>query len=324
MAQIDLSVSAQETSNWEATIDELLTLKSIYCEDGECEIISPTNLSFESLSHNEPGQSTTLGGRSVTIRVLVYVPVEHLAKSTHRLCLKTVFHLGSGYPQDAPTATGITCEPPLPVHVTDNILERLNIFITGLQPEPCLFESLEWLKDDVLNLVSNDPTLLPSSPSASKDKNLCTEAPCSDTVDTAMVVQTEKHDFTSESVCVERVPPGGLPTTHVCITILDHMRNEQKYLKLLNSWAKELNVYGKILHCGLHSIYAVVTGSNAASVCEFLKRWRTQSIDVDSQGRPCKEKLLRVLCREQMSGFACSWQRQTGRYACTWLPVWQS
>ena len=77
MAQIDLSVSAQETSNWEAIIDELLTLKSIYCEDGECEIISPTNLSFENLSHNEPGQSTTLGGSSVTIRVLVYVPVEH-------------------------------------------------------------------------------------------------------------------------------------------------------------------------------------------------------------------------------------------------------
>lgn len=223
--------TAQKASNWEAKVDELLALKSIYCHDKECEIIAPSNLSFESLSQLEPGNSISPGGGSITACVLVHVPLEHLTKSLQRLCLKVVLCLGSGYPQDvlALTVAELSCEH-LAVHVTDNILERLNIFISSLQPGPCLFETLEWLKDDVLNLVTNDPTLLPGSPSTNKYTGPCTEPSSGVVVDATMEDKiTEKHDFTSKSVCAKPSPPGGLPETHVCIAKLDHMRNEQRY-----------------------------------------------------------------------------------------------
>ena len=75
------------------------------------------------------------------------------------------------------------------------------------------------------------------------------------------------------------------------------MRNEQKYLKLLRSWAKELGVTGKIVKAGSRNITVVLLGKNRA-IAEFARRWRTQNVDVDSHGKPCKEKMMTVLCQQ--------------------------
>ena len=75
------------------------------------------------------------------------------------------------------------------------------------------------------------------------------------------------------------------------------MRNEQKYFKLLQSWAKELSIAGKLLRTGCHEITAVLFGERRV-MGEFLKRWKTQNVDIDSHGRPCKEKMLTVLCQQ--------------------------
>ena len=84
-----------------------------------------------------------------------------------------------------------------------------------------------------------------------------------------------------------------------CVARLDHMRNEQKYFKLLNSWAKELAIAGKLFKIAHHSIIVVLLGENR-SLNEFLKRWRSQNVDIDSRGHPCKEKMLTILCQQSI------------------------
>lgn len=82
---------------------------------------------------------------------------------------------------------------------------------------------------------------------------------------------------------------------------LDHMRNEQKYLKLLRSWAKEFSIAGKVVKTGSRNITVVLLGKNRA-IAEYARRWRTQNVDIDSRGRPCKEKMMTVLYHQSIQG----------------------
>ena len=162
-----------------------------------------------------------------------------------------------------------------------------------------------------MDLLSQSPSLLSTPTLADKDRdsytsngNLTTKPMVEDHKATVGGQAVTCND-TSKGVGAKQSPQGCLPRVYVCIAKLDHMRNEQKYLKLLNSWAKELTLSGKVLHTGPHSIYVVIVGTNDsgdASVSEFLKRWKTQNVDIDSQGRLCKEKLLSVLCQRPLSG----------------------
>ena len=303
---------------WEAQRDELLALQSIYCGEGECEVIAPANLSFENLHTAEPNDFASPDYGGIVIRVnVVHLQVEQASvRHDQGLCLSIVFHLGAAYPREPPTVTEISSKY-LPSHVTECIHKRLIVFIGTLQPEPCLFEALEKLKEEVMDLVAQDTSLLTTPTPAVTERDSC--SPDSNLVNrtrtkeritgmaTAHTVQSRggKCDQVSKRAGAKQTAAGGIPGVRVCIAKLDHMRNEQKYLKLLNSWAKELTLYGKILHGGPHSIYVViveVNDSGGASLSEFLKRWRTQNVDVDSQGRPCKERLLSVLCQQQLSG----------------------
>ena len=308
----NFSGAMKTLSSWEAQRDELLALQSIYCEEGECEVIAPSNLSFENLATAEPNDFTSPNYGGIVIKVVIHLQIER-ATVPQGLCLSIVFHLGSGYPKEEPPTVNEISSEHLPSHVTDCIHKRLTSFISSLQPEPCLFEALERLKEEVVDLVAQDPALLSTPTLAVKERDSYT--PDSDLVNQPMIkdhnimatakVQADKRDHTSKGAGAKQMALGGTPGVHVCIAKLDHMRNEQKYLKLLNSWAKELTLYGKILHTGPHSIYVVIVGVNnsgGTSVSEFLKRWRTQNVDVDSQGRPCKERLLSVLCQRQLSG----------------------
>ena len=320
----DLNISgARKTlSSWEAQRDELLALRSIYCEEGECEVIAPANVSFETLPTAEPNgfASPDHGGIVVRINIGVQLQIMQVEQATvpQGLCLSIVFHLGAGYPEEPPAVTEISSKD-LPSHVTECIHKRLSTFISSLQPEPCLFDALERLKEEVVDLVAQDTSLLSTPTLALKGRDSCSSdnddlvnhpviKDCNNVIMASVRAaedQADTCDQASKGDGAKQIDLGGIPQVHVCIAKLDHMRNEQKYFKLLNSWAKELALYGKVLHTGPHSIYVVIIGVNdsgGASVSEFLKRWRTQNVDVDSQGRPCKERLLSVLCQQQLSG----------------------
>ncbi|XP_071941237.1 RWD domain-containing protein 3-like [Antedon mediterranea] len=74
---------------------------------------------------------------------------------------------------------------------------------------------------------------------------------------------------------------------------LDHMRARTKYCKKLCKWALDLSVRGGIFFVK-NLIFILLNGSQI-NVKEFLVRLKTQNVDVDSHGKSCKERMMKVL-----------------------------
>lgn len=81
----------------------------------------------------------------------------------------------------------------------------------------------------------------------------------------------------------------------VSVTQLDHIRDKRGYVKTLSKWAKQLDLCGKLL-LGCPRILLVLWGRVEDDLKQFHLRHRTTLIDVDSSGKPCKERLAKLLC----------------------------
>ncbi|XP_033629500.1 RWD domain-containing protein 3-like isoform X2 [Asterias rubens] len=71
---------------------------------------------------------------------------------------------------------------------------------------------------------------------------------------------------------------------YVAILHIDHMRSRLRYIKTLVSWATELSIAGRLLF--LHHLILVLLLGTENSV---------KKVDVDSNGRSCKERMMAVL-----------------------------
>ncbi|XP_046635320.1 RWD domain-containing protein 3-like isoform X1 [Daphnia pulicaria] len=80
---------------------------------------------------------------------------------------------------------------------------------------------------------------------------------------------------------------------YTVVAQLDHIRSKTIYLKTLNQWFRELDLHG-VLISYRKWIFLLVSGKKD-SLQLYLKRHRTQNVDVDSGGRPCRERMLTVL-----------------------------
>lgn len=84
------------------------------------------------------------------------------------------------------------------------------------------------------------------------------------------------------------------------LTYIDHMRDYKNYLKLLTEWTNQLNLEGNLIHKKIttgeltKAVYLVLKGYKA-NLSEFNQRLRTQNVDVNSRGKPCKEKMSKLL-----------------------------
>ncbi|KFM66882.1 RWD domain-containing protein 3, partial [Stegodyphus mimosarum] len=74
---------------------------------------------------------------------------------------------------------------------------------------------------------------------------------------------------------------------------IDHMRNKNKYSKLLTSWVSELDLHGALIFCQ-RWIFLILQNSKK-NIKEFITRLKIVPIDVDSSGKPCKEKMCKIL-----------------------------
>lgn len=78
---------------------------------------------------------------------------------------------------------------------------------------------------------------------------------------------------------------------------LDHMRNKSRYIKTIARWVHELNLNGRLFFVN-YLIFILLTGETG-NVREYLRRHKTCNVDVDSSGKPCKERMINVLVQEQ-------------------------
>lgn len=100
---------------------------------------------------------------------------------------------------------------------------------------------------------------------------------------------------------------------YTTIVHLHHIRSKIIYVKTLSQWFRELDLHG-VLISYRRWIFLMVSGEKnnlqVFSVAKtslidqlircpwsqlYLKRHRTQNVDIDSVGRPCKERMLTVL-----------------------------
>ena len=89
--------------------------------------------------------------------------------------------------------------------------------------------------------------------------------------------------------------------TMTCVRI-DHMRKPQKYCRALQDWARALALHTVLVKHPPH-LRLVLHGPLDATRA-FLKRLRTQPVDVDSHGRPCLERLSSVLLETPLAAAA--------------------
>ncbi|XP_078574677.1 RWD domain-containing protein 3-like [Branchiostoma floridae x Branchiostoma japonicum] len=79
---------------------------------------------------------------------------------------------------------------------------------------------------------------------------------------------------------------------------LDHMRARGKYVKTIMKWTKELSLTGRLLF--QERLILILLLGSMKNIKDYITRQRTRSVDVDSAGRSCKERMLTVLWEERL------------------------
>ncbi|XP_040055160.1 RWD domain-containing protein 3 isoform X2 [Gasterosteus aculeatus] len=82
---------------------------------------------------------------------------------------------------------------------------------------------------------------------------------------------------------------------------LDHIRSRNRYISLLERWSQQLQLSGRLL-LG-QSILVILQGARS-NIKEFCRLLRTVKVDVDSSGKKCKERMMKVLAESPTSSFS--------------------
>lgn len=249
---------------WESVCEELIALQSIYCREGECEIVAPPGLTFESLEDYRSPEDI-----EVKLKLVLEPNTRNCICSPNSFQVLASITLPQFYPCCAYPTVSVSSK-----HLSSKELYEIDDkaikFMKSNSGNYCLFTLLEYVKEEL--------------------KQIASTCECTIGCDQSSIVS--RHEFTSSQKQTE-------DKTQVLIAHLDHMRNQSKYFKALHLWGMQLHISGIVLNAGVHAIYVVLTG-RPGNLREFVKRWRTQSIDVDSQGCPCKERMMSIICQESI------------------------
>ncbi|XP_013876638.1 RWD domain-containing protein 3 isoform X2 [Austrofundulus limnaeus] len=76
------------------------------------------------------------------------------------------------------------------------------------------------------------------------------------------------------------------------VLLLDHIRSRNRYIGLLEHWSQQLQLAGRLL---LGQNILVILQGERRNIKEFCHRLKTVKVDVDSSGKKCKERMMKVL-----------------------------
>ncbi|KAM4641676.1 RWD domain-containing protein 3 [Discoglossus pictus] len=80
---------------------------------------------------------------------------------------------------------------------------------------------------------------------------------------------------------------------------LDHMRAKSKYVKTVEKWTADLTLCGRLMF--MDKIILILLQGPRSSIREYLVMQKTCKVDIDSSGKKCKEKMIRVLSETRLS-----------------------
>ncbi|XP_076011958.1 RWD domain-containing protein 3 [Genypterus blacodes] len=206
----------------EPALEEVSVLSSIYCGEGEFQIIQQSG---------EDGliikiKTSTGGERGVEVSLL--------------------FVLHPDYPSCPPdisvTSTGLSRNE------CSRIRQQLLDQAGALQGEPMVHQLVVWLQE-------------------------CVEV-------------TEERGGEGE------VPETETDAEWTAVLLLDHIRSQNRYVRLLERWTQQLQLTGRLL---LGQYILIVLQGDRQHIKEFCHLLKTVNVDVDSSGRKCKERKMKIL-----------------------------
>ena len=184
--------------------------------------------------------------------------------------------------------------------ITDDLQSNLNVnrnfslTTTTTQLDVKTFPSREILSDFKILLIHYIEDL-------ANDKNLSLFNVC-------LWVQQNLQAFVNEKYAhfvVEKNVPGKKACTacdntnadlfYGSITKLDHIRSRKRYLKFLQATSKNLSLDIELLETSRLIFLKVISQGNEEGIKDFNKTLRTSLVDVDRDGKPCKERMSEVL-----------------------------
>ncbi|MBN3296659.1 RWDD3 protein, partial [Amia calva] len=81
--------------------------------------------------------------------------------------------------------------------------------------------------------------------------------------------------------------------TWTALLLIDHMRARNKYQKTIEKWTLELGLTGRLF---MGKLILILLQGAKETIKEYLLLQKTVKVDVDSTGKKCKERMMRVLC----------------------------
>ncbi|XP_054472732.1 RWD domain-containing protein 3 [Anoplopoma fimbria] len=215
----------------EAAFEEVSVLSSIYCGEGEFQLIQQSAQDGLMVQIN----STVGGERGLDVKLL--------------------FHLHPRYPSCPPAiSVSSTCLSRTQCH---NIRQKLLDQAAALPPEPMVHQLVEWCQQCV--------EVTENSRSGGDEEE---------------VRDREKEE------------------EWTAVLSLDHIRSRNRYTSLLERWTQQLQLSGRLL-LG-RSILVILQGARP-NIKEFCRLLRTVKVDVDSSGKKCKERMMKVLTESPTS-----------------------
>ncbi|KAG7264040.1 hypothetical protein CRUP_028742, partial [Coryphaenoides rupestris] len=99
------------------------------------------------------------------------------------------------------------------------------------------------------------------------------------------------------------------------VLLLDHMRSRGRYTKLLERWTEQLHLATTLLSGRLILILLRGARKDIKEFCHLLK---TVKVDVDSSGKKCKERMMKVLYDGPFNLSSSSKQRHASQGCATY------
>ena len=107
-------------------------------------------------------------------------------------------------------------------------------------------------------------------------------------------IQDNAKEHNSLSVpCTQHEEKTGGAKKRCVVLTLDHMRSKDKYTKLITGWMNELDLIGRVLF--YKKMIWVILHGRRDDVKDYLKRHKMCNVDVDSSGKPCKERMMTII-----------------------------
>ncbi|CAH1776001.1 unnamed protein product [Owenia fusiformis] len=203
---------------------------------------------------------------------------------TSHFNIEITFQLSSEYPNQVPHIS-IFCDTINRTQLSQLKHSCLD-YANELKGDNMIMNVVQWLQENTDFLINEHPQ---------KDN------PDSDVKhdhDTDPINRTENDSISATNDIGACVRANDTESSNwTALLSLDHMRSKTKYIKTIKKWVDQLGLQGRLIFQG--KLILILLQGHKESIKEYLTLQRTVNVDVDSKGRSCKEKMMKILHEEE-------------------------